>query len=138
MSAPGRDRTCDRRIKSPLLYQLSYKGLVISIYRLVALSRKRVATYVRSMTDVERRRLENLFRPRSIDALIDELGDLHSRARQAPDWEQRKALAVQAETRKRQVVLDLLAAREHGIVADMRALQPLLLRLRSQSDWGLD
>ena len=29
-SAPGRDRTCDLRIKSPLLYQLSYKGKMLA------------------------------------------------------------------------------------------------------------
>lgn len=27
LGAPSRDRTCDRRLKRPLLYQLSYRGI---------------------------------------------------------------------------------------------------------------
>jgi hypothetical protein len=30
--APGRIRTCDRRIRSPLLYPLSYERLLAGIY----------------------------------------------------------------------------------------------------------
>lgn len=34
--APGRDRTCDRRIRNPLLYPLSYGSLGAQRYRSLA------------------------------------------------------------------------------------------------------
>ena len=36
MSAPGRIRTCDKRIRRPLLYPLSYWGTVAPTGRVVA------------------------------------------------------------------------------------------------------
>ena len=75
--------------------------------------------------------------PEGIKSLCMELDALRAACRAAGDLEESRRLAGQLHGREREIIRALLDAQRSGGV-DLRAAVPLIGRLSSQREWGVE
>jgi D-alanyl-D-alanine dipeptidase len=89
------------------------------------------------MDQADRERLQQQFSAANLPALTDELRAISRAARDASTLQERQDHVAALEARQRALLHDLMTAQREGLVR-ISELQPLMLRLRSQGEWGLD